>query len=243
LPEKPKLEKSKIKLKYLVPNLFTAFSLISGMFALQYVFERKFVTASWLIAASMVFDGLDGKIARLLKASSRFGSQFDTLSDFFVFGIVPAFLVYKSAFFQLKILGMLIAVFYVFAGGYRLVRFSLKNTDLSSKHSFTGLPIPAAASLIASYYIIVNYFWNGLHSLNILLIIVIFSTILMVSKIEYLPIEKKAKMTKESKFFLILAFLSLILAIKYSYLIFSGWVLIYIFYGIVRYFVLLAKKR
>jgi len=241
LPENRKLPQ-KYNLKYIIPNLFTAFSLICGMIALQFVFEERFVMASWLIAASMIFDGLDGKIARLLKASSKFGSQFDTLSDFFVFGVVPAFLVYRGALNHLKIIGMLISVLYVFAGGYRLVRFTLKNTDINSKHPFTGLPIPAAASLIASYFIINYYFWNEIHSYNILLAIVIFSSILMVSKVEYLPIEKKSKMTKESKFFLVLAIISLALAVKYSYLIFSGWVLMYIFYGIVRYLILLAKK-
>ena len=70
------------KIKYLIPNLFTALSLTSGLVAIHVIYEQKnFVTASWLIAFSMLCDGLDGKVARLLNATSKFGILFDTLSD------------------------------------------------------------------------------------------------------------------------------------------------------------------
>ena len=233
----------KIKqLKFIIPNIFTALSLISGLVALQFTFEGNFILASWLIAVSMFCDGLDGKLARLLKAQSKFGAQFDTLSDFVAFGVVPGFLAFKVGLFRIHYLGAIVAIFYVFAGGYRLVRFTLKNTDISKKHPFIGLPIPAAAGMISSYIILNFYLWKELRSLEIFVVIVFVSSVLMISKIEYLPIEKGRKISRETKFFIFLAIISVIASIKYSYLVFFIWMLIYVFYGIIRYIISALKK-
>ena len=233
----------KIKqIKFIIPNIFTAFSLICGLIAMQFTFEGKFVFASWLIAASMFCDGLDGKLARLLNAQSKFGAQFDTLSDFVAFGVVPGFLAYKAGLFRVHYLGAIVAIFYVFAGGYRLVRFTLKNTDISKKHPFIGLPIPAAAGMISSYIIFNFYLWKELRSIEIFLSIVFVSSVLMISKIEYLPIEKGKRFSRETKLFICLAIISLIAAIKYSYFVFFAWILIYVFYGIIRYIISALKK-
>ncbi|MCK4695617.1 MAG: CDP-diacylglycerol--serine O-phosphatidyltransferase [Candidatus Cloacimonetes bacterium] len=237
------METRKRNFKILIPNLFTAFSLISGLFALQFTFEREFVIASWLIALSMLCDGLDGKLARYLNASSRFGALFDTLSDFVAFGVVPGFLAYKAGLYKIQYWGAIIAIFYVFSGGYRLIRFILKDNKKELKKSFIGLPIPAAAGLIASFIIFNFYYFKDILSPELFIIIVFFSSILMVSKIEYLKIEKRTKLSKESKFFILLALLSIIAALKYSFLVFGGWILIYTLYGILRQIIFSISKK
>ena len=226
------------KIKYIIPNLFTGLSLISGLVALNIIFEQKnFVIASWLIAFSMFCDGLDGKIARLLNATSKFGMFFDTLSDFFAFGIVPAYLSFKIYLHKLGIFGVTLSVFYVIAGGYRLVRYMLKNKNSIEKKSFTGLPIPAAASFIASF-ILINYaIWHRLEYPKFFVGVVLFSAVLMVSKIEYIAIEKKKKLTKETKIFLILFILSFFIFLKYSYIVFALWIVFYIIYGLIRHLI------
>ena len=223
-------------IKYLIPNLFTGLSLISGLIALNIIFEQKnYVTASWLVAFSMLCDGLDGKIARLLNATSKFGMLFDTLSDFFAFGIVPAFLAFKLYLHELGIWGVLLSLFYVIAGGYRLTRYMIKNKNSTEKKSFTGLPIPAAASFIASFVLINFTKWHHLEYPKLFVALVLFSAVLMVSKIEYIAIEKKKKLTKEAKVFLVLFVISFVIFLKYSYLIFALWIVVYIIYGLIRH--------
>ena len=230
-------------LKYLIPNSFTALSLILGLSALQLTNIGNFYTAAWLIGFAMVCDFLDGKFARLLNAQSKFGAQFDTLSDFVTFGVTPGFLAYSCLLNRIIFVGAAVSIFYVFCGGYRLVRFTLKNNITSKKQPFIGLPIPAAAGMIASFIILNSYFQDGKIIVDLLLISTFFVSILMISKIEYLPLEKGKKLSKESKIFISLAIISIILAIKFSYFIFIIWMLIYIFYGVFRQILLSFKKR
>ncbi|MCF7857795.1 MAG: CDP-diacylglycerol--serine O-phosphatidyltransferase [Candidatus Cloacimonetes bacterium] len=222
------------KLRYLVPNLFTALSLILGLTALQFSNDGRFYTAAWLIGIAMICDFMDGKIARWLNAQSKFGAQFDTLSDFVTFGVAPGFLAYTALLHRLHLIGAAVSIFYVFCGGFRLVRFTLKNKITTKKDPFIGLPIPAAAGMIASF-IMLNFYFPELKILIDLLLISIFIvSVLMISKIEYLPIDQGKKLSKESIFFITLAVISIVLAIKYSYYIFIIWMIIYILYGVFR---------
>ncbi len=230
-------------LKYVVPNSFTALSLILGLSALHLINLGNFYLAAWLIGFAMVCDFLDGKLARMLNAQSKFGAQFDTLSDFVTFGVTPGFLAYSSLLNEVNFVGAAVSIFYVFCGGYRLVRFTLKNKITSKKEPFIGLPIPAAAGMIASFIIFNSYFRDGNIIVDLLLISTFLVSILMISKIEYLPLEKGKKLSKESKFFITLAIISIVLAIEFSYFIFIIWMMIYIFYGVFRQIFLLYKNR
>ncbi|MEA2096792.1 MAG: CDP-diacylglycerol--serine O-phosphatidyltransferase [Candidatus Cloacimonadota bacterium] len=230
------------KLKYIVPNSFTALSLILGLSALHLISLGNYFLAAWLIGFAMVCDFLDGKFARMLNAQSKFGAQFDTLSDFVTFGVTPGFLAYSSLLNEVNIVGAVVSIFYVFCGGYRLVRFTLKNNITSKKQPFIGLPIPAAAGMIASFIILNSYFQDAKIIVDLLIISTFIVSILMISKIEYLPLEKGKKLSKESKLFISLAIISIVLAIKFSYFIFIIWMLIYILYGVLRQILLSFKK-
>ncbi len=230
------------KLKYVVPNSFTALSLILGLSALHLISLGNYFLAAWLIGFAMICDFLDGKFARMLNAQSKFGAQFDTLSDFVTFGVTPGFLAYSSLLNNVTFVGAAVSIFYVFCGGYRLVRFTLKNKITSKKQPFIGLPIPAAAGMIASFIIFDSYFQDAKIIVDLLIISTFIVSILMISKIEYLPLEKGNKLSKESKFFIILAVISIVLAIEFSYFIFIIWMLIYILYGVFRQIFLSFKK-
>ena len=229
--------------RVLIPNAFTAFSLILGLIALYKTSQGEFVEAAWIIAASMACDFLDGKLARLLHASSKFGAWFDSVADFIAFGVVPGFLAFKASFQQIHFFGWFIAAFYVIAGGFRLIRFTLSLADTTTKKPFIGLPIPAAAGTISSFCLINFYVWNEIKSPDLFLTIVFLVSILMVSKIEYLPLEKGKKITPESKFFIGLLVLSFLAALRYPYFIFIAWITIYILYGVCRHLILIGKKN
>ncbi len=230
-------------LKYLVPNFFTALSLILGLSALHLINLNNYYLAAWLIGFAMMCDFLDGKFARMLNAQSKFGAQFDTLSDFVTFGVTPGFLAYSSLLNEINFVGAAVSIFYVFCGGYRLVRFTLKNNITSKKEPFIGLPIPAAAGMIASFIIFNSYFHEAKIIIDLLIISTFLVSILMISKIEYLPLEKGKKLSKESIFFISLAIISVVLAIEFSYFIFIIWMLIYILYGVLRQIFLTFKKH
>jgi len=159
------------------------------------------------------------------------------------FGIVPAILAYRVVLHQLGFAGILLSSFFVGAGAFRLVRFTMQNLDVGTKHNFVGLPIPAAACLISAYIIFNYYKWQMVLSVDLFAITIFLASVLMVSKIEYIALEKKKKLTKESKLFIILALVSVAIAIKFSYLIFGVWILTYILYGIIRQIIIFLHKK
>jgi CDP-diacylglycerol--serine O-phosphatidyltransferase len=209
-----------------------------GLIALNYIFKDEFILAPWLIALSMLFDFMDGRSARMLKATSAFGAQFDTMSDFVAFGVVPAFLAYRISLKHIPIFGAIVAVIYVFAGCYRLVRFTLLPKDNNKKHAFLGLPIPAAAGLIASYVLVSLKTWNGITDNYSFMFVTLLLSILMVSKIEYFAVDKEGKHLTLYKIIGTIFFLSVVFTFRYSYYTFLVWMSLYLIFGIVRYIVI-----
>ncbi len=219
-----------MKLKYLIPNFFTACSLVSGIFALKFTLQHQFLIAGWLIAVSIVCDGLDGKLARMLNASSKFGRIFDTVSDFFAFGIVPAVLAYICVLQKYAAGGIIIAMIYVLGGAFRLTRFMRKTTVSEEKQPFTGLPIPAAAGLLASFLLFQLHLFREVKSPVFTLILTLLISFLMVSHIEYVSLDPKAY---KNKLVLIFCFIAgAVLFILYPYYIYFIFILLYILSGL-----------
>ncbi len=133
---------------YLIPNLFTSGNLFCGIFAILAVFNADYLSASIAILVASVFDVLDGKIARLTRATSRFGAEYDSLCDVISFGVAPGMLAYAWALGSLGRLGWVAVFLYVVCGALRLARYNVQ-AGTHSNH-FVGLPIPAAANFIAS---------------------------------------------------------------------------------------------
>lgn len=134
---------------YLLPNLFTTAALFAGFYAIIAAMRGDFENAAIAIFFAMVLDGLDGRIARLTNTSSKFGEEFDSLSDMVSFGVAPALVVFSWALGDLGKFGWSAAFIYVACAALRLARFNTQ-IDTADKNYFTGLASPAAAAILAS---------------------------------------------------------------------------------------------
>jgi len=133
---------------YLLPSMFTTAGLFAGFYALIAAIQGRFELAAWALIVALIFDVLDGRVARLLHAESDFGTQYDSLCDMLSFGIAPAVLAYMWALTPLHKPGWLAAFMIAACAALRLARFNTQQGK--EKRYFQGLPTPAAAMMIAT---------------------------------------------------------------------------------------------
>lgn len=232
-----------MKIKYLIPNLVTSVSLISGLIALNLIMDKTYHSASWFIVLAIIIDGLDGKLARTLKASSEFGALFDTLSDFFVFGIIPAFMIYRAFLYTVNPYGLVAALFYVFCGAYRLIRYTIQKHNTNPTNVFLGLPIPAAAGMII-VMILVNHNFGILFNYPFLVVVLTFTaSLLMISSIHYTAFETGNFSRLFIIALIILVIISIVAILKYPVYIITLWIVIYVVIGLVRHFIKLVFNK
>ncbi len=177
-----------------VPTLFTVLNMFCGFLSIVQTSEGKFDQAGWFIVLAGIFDVLDGVMARLTKSSSDFGVEIDSLSDVVSFGAAPALLVYKLQLFQMEGVGLIISSLLLIMGGIRLARFNVQLVGYD-KNYFTGLPIPASAIAVVTYYLTFrnsDFHLEGLAA-QFLIPLVIVLSLLMVSKIKYDTLPKFSK--------------------------------------------------
>ena len=134
---------------YLLPNLLTTGNLFCGFYSIIATINHDFRTAAIAILFAILFDILDGRVARLTGSSSRFGVEYDSLADLVAFGVAPALLVYMWALKPFGRLGWGAAFLFVACGALRLARFNTQADSAPKKH-FVGLPIPGAALMVAT---------------------------------------------------------------------------------------------
>ena len=135
---------------YWLPNAITTCALFAGFYAIVQAMNLRFELAAMGIFVAMVFDGLDGRIARLTRTQSAFGAEYDSLSDMVAFGAAPALVVYEWALKGMGKFGWFAAFVYCGCAALRLARFNT-NIGVIDKRFFQGLPSPAAAGLIAGF--------------------------------------------------------------------------------------------
>lgn len=133
---------------YLLPNLFTTAALFAGFYAVVSGINGKFEISAIAIFVAMIFDGLDGRVARLTHTQSKFGAEYDSLSDMVSFGVAPALVMFSWALSDLGKLGWAAAFIYLACAALRLARFNTQ-IDTADSNYFSGLPSPAAAAVIA----------------------------------------------------------------------------------------------
>ncbi len=222
----------KANLIYILPNLFTASSIFVGVISMVEASKGNFVTASWLILLALVFDGLDGRIARMTNTTSKFGVEFDSLADIVSFGVAPAMLLYFFAGDAFGRFGILVSALYVIFGAIRLARFNI-STAKTDPNVFIGLPIPTAAIFISMWILLfVKY---GLEDFRIVLLLLALGVaVLMVSNFRY-PSFKKVQLDKPMVF---KTMIILVLAASLLYLFaaegFALIILAYVLYGPLR---------
>lgn len=136
---------------YILPNFLTSLSLFCGFYAIVATMRGDYLQAAWAIIVSGLFDGLDGRIARMTNTTSKFGVEYDSLADLVAFGVAPAVLAYGWVLSGYGRWGWVAAFLYVACGAIRLARFNVESTNIGNKGNyFTGLPIPAAAGMVAT---------------------------------------------------------------------------------------------
>jgi CDP-diacylglycerol--serine O-phosphatidyltransferase len=178
---------------YVLPNLFTTGGLFSGFYSIICSLHDDFQMAAVFILVAQVFDILDGRIARLTRTTSRFGIEYDSLSDLIAFGVAPGILVFHWALEPWHTWGWLAASLYVTCGALRLARFNVQYDNVEKRH-FIGLPIPAAADVVASTVLLYYYLGGeGATSKHILLPLIIYGlAALMVSNIRFFSFKETA---------------------------------------------------
>lgn len=141
-----------IPLRLLVPNLITVLAICAGLTGIRLAFENRYELAVAMVLAAAFLDGIDGRIARMMKATSKFGAQMDSLADIVNFGVAPALVLYVFILDQARSFGWIAALIYAIAAGLRLARFNVmaeRETKVPwQSEFFVGVPAPAGAMLV-----------------------------------------------------------------------------------------------
>ncbi|MBY6274666.1 CDP-diacylglycerol--serine O-phosphatidyltransferase [Symbiobacterium thermophilum] len=129
-----------------LPHLFTLANLSFGIGSLLLTMDGQWRAASLMVVGSLIADGLDGRLARLMKAEGAFGRELDSLADVVAFGVAPAVLLYQMGLRELGYLGLAVTLFFPLCGALRLARFNI----LTNEGYFLGVPITAAGTLLST---------------------------------------------------------------------------------------------
>jgi CDP-diacylglycerol--serine O-phosphatidyltransferase len=228
---------------YILPNLFTTGNLFCGFWAIISVFQERFFYAAIAILLASVFDILDGKVARLSGATTKFGIQYDSLADLVSFGIAPAVLAFSWALRPYGRFGWLAAFLFVVCGALRLARFNVQTSSGEVKY-FKGLPIPAAATMIAlTILLYLRLIETGLVKDVVILVMIYILAFLMVSNIRYFSF-KEFDLAKRKPFSIfIFLILTIIVIIMEPVIVLFGFVLFYILSGPMNILLAWHKKR
>lgn len=225
-----------MKKVYLLPNLFTTANLFCGVASMAMTAQGDFHRAAWLLFAAMFFDVLDGMVARLTRATSFFGVQYDSLSDLVSFGMAPAWLIYFLALSDMGRMGVALIFVYVACSALRLARFNSQfNTE--EKKSFTGLPTPAAAGLLASIVILFQEY-QVMEWVRYIPILMIGVCYLMVSHIRYESVKGLNVKVKRPFIYLVGIILAICMAVFHTELFlfcgFTGYTMLGVFRSVYR---------
>lgn len=198
---------------YLLPNLITSGSLFAGFYVIIASTNGDFVRASWFILLSAILDGLDGKVARLTGTTSKFGVELDSLADVVAFGVAPGVLMYTWALKPFGKLGWLAAFIYVVCGALRLARFNVQVSTVESK-KFVGLPIPAAASIVATCVLLFYELGGSGEIKKVSVVVLVFLlAFLMVSNIKYFSLKDPDLFKRQPFIMLVVAIILLIVIV------------------------------
>lgn len=265
------LDSSEASKIYFLPNLMTAGNLFCGFVAIIRCIQAKFAStaegiggefldtvaktpaqlyeqAVWFILAAVIFDMLDGRMARMTRKESLFGKEFDSLADVVSFGLAPALLVFfvllspTEEFPLVRTLGGLVGFFYLLCAAVRLARYNVLTTPLlphadpNPNHEFFGLPVPAAAGMVSSIVLVLNRF--DLPSVALFLpILLILIAVLMVSSVRYPSLKTIGTHTKVDVRGFIFLFFVFTAIYLFHFLAIAMVFLGYIFYGLIRHFI------
>ena len=240
---KPEMSENMRKGIYILPNLFTTGSLFAGFYSMVASTNGDFRTAAIWILVSSIFDGLDGKVARLTGTASKFGVEYDSLADLVSFGVTPGLLMYCWALRPFGRLGWLAAFLFVACAALRLARFNVQVNTVESKR-FVGLPTPAAASMVSSTVLLFSHFgWPSSYKKLAILVLIYLLAFLMVSNFRYYSFKDPELIKRQPFFFLVAAVLLLTIIaampVQMLFILFIG----YIFSGPAGFVLTWPRRR
>lgn len=215
---------------YLLPSILTTFGMFAGFYSIIASINGDFTLAAISIMVAMLWDALDGRVARLTNTQSDFGAQYDSLADLVSFGVAPALLVYEWSLSDLGRIGWLAAFIFLACAALRLARFNTQ-VGISDKRYFQGLPSPAAAGVIASMIWLkfwkFEYFDFGIVSLSyyVGVGITIFCALLMVSNVRYYSFKELDSKKASFRFLLAIVLSLIVLLSKPNIFLFTGFFL------------------
>jgi len=186
LPKRPK--RRRMSLNVMIPNMLTLLALSSGLTAIRFAYEGRWEHAALAILAAAILDALDGRIARLLKGTSRFGAELDSLADILSFGVAPPMMLYFWALEEMGRFGWGLVVLFAISCALRLARFNTAAEDPDppawSSTFFSGVPAPAAAGLaLLPMVISFNLFEDYVRRPEVVAVFMVVVSMLMVSSI------------------------------------------------------------
>lgn len=196
---------------YILPNILTSLNIFCGFYAIISSIDGKYIAASIAIIIAVVFDTLDGKIARITKTTSKFGVEYDSLADLISFGLAPGLMIYLWALKPLGRIGWLAAFLFMTCGALRLARFNTQTGSISGEY-FIGLPIPAAAGMAATTVLFCHRFGIAVNANPVVILVMLYIlAFLMVSTIKYYSFKKNPELFRKMNFnVLVIAILILI---------------------------------
>jgi CDP-diacylglycerol---serine O-phosphatidyltransferase len=177
-----------VPFRVIAPNLVTVLALCLGLTAIRLGYEGRLDTAIICVIAAAVLDGVDGRLARFLKGTSRFGAELDSLSDFVCFGVAPALILYGFILYNLRGLGWVVALLFAIASSLRLARFNVMIDDPNrpdwKRNFFVGMAAPAGAvTVLLPIYLHFIGVPMGTRMAPVVLIYVLFIAFMMVSTV------------------------------------------------------------
>lgn len=249
---------------YLLPNMFTAANMVLGIWSITWAINDSltlslfpenntipFVWPARLIVIAAFMDMFDGMVARATHTTSKFGQEFDSLSDLVSFGMAPAILIYLTVLRYMGAWGLSITFLYVVCAAIRLARFNVQS-QVEEKTSFMGLPSPAAAGILTSYVLLSrwSYFYDkgvfmnkvmGWYEENlnaIQLWVPVLTVVIALVMVSTIPFPSLKKLNREFIKPWTLAFIGLVLIALVNAFEFSSFTLltIYLFWGIIKFF-------
>ncbi|HSR15413.1 MAG TPA: CDP-diacylglycerol--serine O-phosphatidyltransferase [Gemmatimonadales bacterium] len=233
---------------HVAPSAFTLGNLFFGIWSIVSSARGNFAWAGWFIVLAAVLDGLDGRLARLSKTSSRFGAELDSLVDVISFGVAPALLMYHLEFQQAGRFAWVICYIFIVAVALRLARFNVM-VGSTPVGWFTGLPSPAAGGTLAVYYPFSQTRWyqEALNYVDLqrdgLVFLMILLAVLMLSTVKY-PKSPRISVRSARGIFGLVVYLAILAAIIVSPSSFMfPMALSYIAYGILRFTILSFLDR
>jgi len=229
---------------YVLPNTLTLCSMLLGFYSILSSLQGNYEHAAGAILFATIFDGLDGWVARLTNSTTKFGIELDSLSDLVSFGVAPAVMMYKWALAPFGRIGWAAAFWFMACGALRLARYNVQMGSTESK-SFTGMPIPGAAGIVASLVLFYHEVSDVALGKNIfILVLTILLAFLMVSTLKYHG-AKEINFKQRKPFWILVAFVLVVAIViihpQISLFIFA---MIYLIGGIIEnIFIFLRRRR